>query len=287
MNKIAIVTDSNSGLKPKDVEGRDIYIVPMPFLIDGEEYYEDINLSNDDFYKKLSEGANVSTSQPSLFSIQELWDNLLKKYEKIIYMPMSSGLSASCENAKSLANNYAGKVYVVDNRRISVTLKCAVLDAEIMAKEGKSIDEIVKFLDDTASASTIYIMVPTLKYLKKGGRITPAVAMIGTMLNIKPVLTIQGGKLDNYVKAMSIKRAIKSMIKAMKDDMENRFASEIEQGKFEVYVAYTFNVEEAKEFAEDVESELGVKVKIIDALSLSVACHIGPNALAVAGSVRY
>ena len=287
MNKIAIVTDSNSGLKPSEVEGRDIYIVPMPFLIDGEEYFEGINLDNDGFYEKLNSGSSVSTSQPSIFSIQNLWDELLKKYDHIIYMPMSSGLSASCENAKNLSENYAGKVYVIDNKRISVTLKCAVLDAEKMANDGKSVEEIVEFLNTTSMQSTIYIMVPNLKYLKKGGRLTPAVAMIGTMLNIKPVLTIQGGKLDNYVKVMSIKHAIKAMIKAMRDDMEKRFGDIVESGKFEVFVAYTFNLDDAKKFASDLESELGVKIGVIDPLSLSVACHIGPNALAVAGSIRY
>lgn len=287
MNKIAIVTDSNSGLKPSEVEGRDIYIVPMPFLIDGEEYFEGINLDNDGFYEKLNSGCSVSTSQPSIFSIQNLWDELLKKYDHIIYMPMSSGLSASYENAKKLAENYTSKVYVIDNKRISVTLKCAVLDAEKMANDGKSVEEIVDFLNTTSMQSTIYIMVPNLKYLKKGGRLTPAVAMIGTMLNIKPVLTIQGGKLDNYVKVMSIKHAIKAMIKAMRDDMEKRFGDIAKSGKFEVFVAYTFNLDDAKKFASDLESELGVKISVIDPLSLSVACHIGPNALAVAGSIRY
>lgn len=287
MNKIAIVTDSNSGLKPSEVEGRNIYIVPMPFLIDGEEYFEGINLDNDGFYEKLNSGSSVSTSQPSIFSIQNLWDELLKKYDHIIYMPMSSGLSASCENAKKLAENYTSKVYVIDNKRISVTLKCAVLDAEKMANDGKSVEEIVEFLNTTSMQSTIYIMVPNLKYLKKGGRLTPAVAMIGTMLNIKPVLTIQGGKLDNYVKVMSIKHAIKAMIKAMRDDIEKRFGDIAKSGKFEVFVAYTFNLDDAKKFASDLESELGVKISVIDPLSLSVACHIGPNALAVAGSIRY
>ena len=287
MSKIAIVTDSNSGLKPNEVEGRDIYIVPMPFLIDGEEYFEGLNLDNDSFYEKLNSGSSVSTSQPSIFNVQTLWDELLKKYEYIVYMPMSSGLSASCENARKLSENYAGKVFVIDNKRISVTLKCAVLDAEKMANEGKSVNEIVDFLSNTAMQGTIYIMVPNLKYLKKGGRLTPTVAMIGTMLNIKPVLTIQGGKLDNYVKVMSIKHAIKAMIKAMRDDMEKRFGDIVKNGKFEVFVAYTYNLVDAEKFASDVESELGVKINVIDPLSLSVACHIGPNALAVAGSVRY
>ena len=287
MSKIAIVTDSNSGLKPSEVEGRDYYIVPMPFLIDGEEYFEGINLDNDGFYEKLNSGSSVSTSQPSIFDVQNMWEELLKKYDHIIYMPMSSGLSASCENAKNLAENYAGKVYVIDNKRISVTLKCAVLDAEKMANDGKSVEEIVEFLKTTSMQSTIYIMVPNLKYLKKGGRLTPAVAMIGTMLNITPVLTIQGGKLDNYVKVMSIKHAIKAMIKAMRDDREKRFGDIVKNGKFEVFVAYTYNLDDAKKFASDVESELGVKINVIDPLSLSVACHIGPNALAVAGSIRY
>lgn len=287
MKKIAIVTDSNAGILPSEVEGRDIFVLPMPFLIDGEEYFEGINLSQSEFYEKLEGNANVSTSQPSSASVIELWDRILKEYDQIIYIPMSSSLSASCENAIRLSEEYKDKVFVVDNQKISVIQKSCVFDAEKMALEGKSANEIVEYLKSTKFDSTIYIMVPNLKYLKKGGRLTPAAAMIGSLLNIKPVLQIQGGKLDSFAKAMSIKQALKTMIKAMKQDIEKRFQNFVEKDKFEIYVAYTKTEEDAKQFQEQIESELGMKVTFVDPLSLSVACHIGPGALAIAGARRY
>ena len=278
MKKIAIVTDSNAGILPSEVEGRDIFVLPMPFLIDGEEYFEGINLSQSEFYEKLEGNANVSTSQPSSASVIELWDKLLKEYEQIIYIPMSSSLSASCENAIRLSEEYKDKVFVVDNQKISVIQKSCVFDAEKMARDGKSANEIVQYLNETKFDSTIYIMVPNLKYLKKGGRLTPAAAMIGSLLNIKPVLQIQGGKLDSFAKALSIKQALKTMIKAMKQDIEKRFQNFVEKDKFEIYVAYTKTEEDARQFQEQIESELGMKVTFVDPLSLSGACHIGPGA---------
>ena len=237
MKKIAIVTDSNAGILPSEVEGRDIFVLPMPFLIDGEEYFEGINLSQSEFYEKLEGNASVSTSQPSSASVTELWDKVLKEYEQIIYIPMSSSLSASCENAIRLSEEYKDKVYVVDNQKISVIQKASVFDAEKMALDGKSANEIVQYLNETKFDSTIYIMVPNLKYLKKGGRLTPAAAMIGSLLNIKPVLQIQGGKLDSFAKVLSVKHALKTMIKAMKQDIEKRFQNFVEKDKFEIYVA--------------------------------------------------
>lgn len=287
MKKIAIVTDSNSGILPSEVENRDIFVIPMPFLINGEEYFENVNLTQEEFYDMLEKGASVSTSQPSTLSISELWDNVLKDYEKIIHIPMSSGLSASCENAKRLSEEYNGKVLVVDNQRISVTLKQSIFDAETMINNGKSAEEIVDYLNQSKLDSSIYIMVPNLKYLKKGGRLTPAVAAIGTLLNIKPVLQIQGGKLDSYAKVMSSKQALKSMITAMKKDMEVRFKGFIENDKFAVYVVYSKDLAVANEFKESLEKELNVKISFVDPLSLSVACHIGPGALAVACSRIY
>ena len=287
MKKIAIVTDSNAGILPSEVEGRDIFVLPMPFLIDGEEYFEGINLSQSEFYEKLEGNANVSTSQPSSASITELWDKVLKEYEQIIYIPMSSSLSASCENAIRLSEEYKDKVFVVDNQKISVIQKSCVFDAEKMARDGKSANEIVQYLNETKFDSTIYIMVPNLKYLKKGGRLTPAAAMIGSLLNIKPVLQIQGGKLDSFAKVLSVKHALKTMIKAIKQDLEKRFQDFVEKDKFEIYVAYTKVEEDAMKFKEEVESELGMKVTFVDPLSLSVACHIGPGARAIAGARRY
>lgn len=287
MKKIAIITDSNAGILPEEVEKRDIFVLPMPFLIDGEEYFENINLKQEEFYVKLEGNAQVGTSQPSGYSVTELWDQVLKSYEKIIHIPMSSGLSGSCQNAKVLAGEYNGKVLVVDNQRISVTLKQSILDAEKMANEGKSAEEIIDYLEKTKLDSSIYIMVPNLKYLKKGGRLTPTAAAIGTLLNIKPVLQIQGGKLDSYAKVMSIKQALKTMITAMKKDLDVRFKDLVAENKLNVFVAYTKDSDSATALKETCESELGVKIDFVDPLSLSVACHIGPGALAVACSICY
>lgn len=287
MKKIAIITDSNAGILPEEVENRDIFVLPMPFLIDGEEYFENINLKQDEFYVKLEGNSSVSTSQPSGYSVTELWDEVLKSYEKIIHIPMSSGLSGSCENAKAMAQDYNGKVLVVDNQRISVTLKQSVLDAEKMALEGKSAEEIVDYLVKTKLDSSIYIMVPNLKYLKKGGRLTPAAAAIGTLLNIKPVLQIQGGKLDSFAKVMSIKQALKAMVNAMKKDIDGRFKDLVSQNKLKFYVAYTKDKEAAIDFKEMCERELGISIEYTDPLSLSVACHIGPGALAITCSICY
>lgn len=287
MKKIAICTDSNAGILKDEVVGRDIFILPMPFIIDGEEYFENINLSQEEFYQKLDEGANVSTSQPSSVSVIEFWEEILKSYDQLIYIPMSSGLSNSCANAKKLSEDYKGRVFVVDNQRISVTLKKSVFDAEKMVKDGKSAEAIVDYLDKSKLDSSIYIMVPTLKYLKKGGRLTPTAAMIGTLLNIKPVLQIQGGKLDSFAKVMAVKPAIKTMIKAIGKDLSDRFADYVTKDKLKVFVAYTKDKEAGLSLKDQVEQELGVIVEYVDALSLSVACHIGPGALAVACSVEY
>lgn len=283
MKKIALVTDSNSGILPEDVADRDIFILPMPFLIDGKEYFENINLKQEEFFEMLAMGAEVSTSQPSIMSVTELWDSILKDYDTIIHIPMSSGLSASCDTATMLAKEYNGRVVVVNNQRISITLKQSVLDAENMIKDGKSVQEIVDFLTETKLDSSIYIMVPNLKYLKKGGRVTPAAAAIGTLLNIKPVLQIQGGKLEPYAKVMSIKQANKAMITAVKNDIETRFKRYVDDKKLKLYITYSKDNEAAEQFRTQVEKELeGMFIEYIDPLSLSVACHIGPGALCLA-----
>ena len=283
MKRIAIVTDSASGILPEEVTDRNIFVLPMPFLIDGKEYFENINLRQEEFFEMLENGAEVSTSQPSIMSVTEMWDSILKEYETIIHIPMSSGLSASCDTAKMLAKEYKGRVVVVDNQRISVTLKQSVLDAEKMIKDGKSLQEIVDFLTESKLDSSIYIMVPNLKYLKKGGRVTPAAAAIGTLLNIKPVLQIQGGKLEPCAKVMSARQANKTMINAIKSDLEMRFKGAVESKKLKLYIAYTKDDAVAEEFRAQVERELeGVFIEYIDPLSLVVACHIGPGALALA-----
>lgn len=280
MKKIAVVTDSNSGITQDEAKEKGIYVLSMPFLIDDKEYFEGINLTQEQFYEKLAADADVSTSQPSMAAVTELWDKILEEYEEIIYIPMSSGLSGSCQTACMLANDYDGKVKVVDNQRISVTQRNAVLDALYLAEMGKSSQEIYDILMETKLDASIYVMVDTLKYLKKGGRLTPAVAALGTILRIKPVLQIQGEKLDTYAKARTAKQGIGIMLDAMKKDVEERFGSDTENLYFNV--AHTNNLEGAEELKQEIQKIYpGVEV-YIGGLSLSVSCHIGPGCLAVA-----
>lgn len=284
MKKIAIVTDSNSNITQQEAkELKDVYVIPMPFIVDGEEFFEDVNLTQEGFYQKLLAGADISTSQPSVGQVTELWDELLKNYDQIVHIPMSSALSESCNSAKNYAKEYNGRVVVVDNRRISITLRQSVLDALTLAKKGYDGEEIRQELEETQSDSSIYIMVDTLKYLKKGGRITPAAAAIGTLLKIKPVLQIQGGKLDQYAKVMNEKVARMKMIGAMKHDFETRFAEFVANGEIEIEMAYTNCVDKAEEFKKQVQEAFpNVKIGPMVPLPLSIACHIGSGALAVA-----
>ncbi len=283
--KVAIVTDSNAGITQKEAESiENLRVLPMPFTIEGEEYFEDINLSQEEFYKKLlDEDASISTSQPSIASVTEIWDELLKEYDQVVHIPMSSGLSMSCETATNFAKEYDGKVFVVNNRRISVTQKQSVYDALKLAAEGKDGKEIEKILVETSMDSSIYIMVSTLKYLKRGGRVTPAAAAIGTLLKIKPVLQIQGGKLDTYAKVMNEKVARLKMIEAAKHDLETRFKELYEKGEMRLAVAYTNCIDKANDCAQEIKNAIpNVDIISIDPLSLSVSCHIGSGALAVA-----
>ena len=284
MRNIAVVVDSNSGVTSKDLQSlKDVYVIPMPFMIDGEEYFEEINLSQEDFYSKLENDSDISTSQPAIGQVIELWDNLLKKYKQIIHIPMSSSLSQTCETAKNFAKDYEGKVFVVDNKRISVTLKQSMHDALTLIDKGYSGEEIRKILEDTSTDSSIYIMVDTLKYLKKGGRITPAAAAIGTLLKIKPVLQIQGGKLDSFAKVMNEKVARIKMINAIKGDIEKRFKEYVEENKMQISVAYTNCKDKAEEFVNQIKQEIpNIKIAYVEPLSLSIACHIGSGALAIA-----
>ena len=282
--KIAIVTDSNSGITQKQAQELGVFVLAMPFQIDGETYYEDITLTQEEFYKKLREGGNISTSQPSPGSVTDLWDKILQEYDQIVHIPMSSGLCASCSTAMGLAIDYNGRVQVVDNQRISVTQRQSVMDAKMLAEAGKSAAEIKKILTDQKLDSSIYITLDTLKYLKKGGRITPAAAAIGTVLNLKPVLQIQGEKLDAYAKVRGKKQAKRAMLKAMKNDWETRFKEYASDGEMCLQAAYTGNLEEAEEFKKEIQEVFpGMEIHM-DPLSLSVACHIGYGALAVACS---
>lgn len=284
MKKIAVVTDSNSGItqtQAKDYQG--LYVIPMPFTIGGEEYFEDINLTQQEFYQKLLSNEDISTSQPSIGGIVELWENLLKEYDEVVHIPMSSALSMSCETAKNFAKQFDGKVQVVDNHAISVTLKESVFDALKLAKKGVAAKEIKDLIEENRKNSSIYIMVSTLKYLKKGGRITPAAAAIGTLLKIKPVLQIQGGKLDQYAKVLNEKAARTKMIDAIKKDLETRFKDFVKKGQIRLYIAHTNCQEKAEAFAEEIRQKIPkVPLTYVDPLSLSIACHIGDGALAIA-----
>ena len=287
MSNIAIVTDSNSGILQSEAKELGIFVLPMPFFIDEKLHREEIDLSQEAFYQILSENGDVSTSQPSPADITDLWDEVLKSYDEIVHIPMSRGLSGSCQTAMMLADDYDGRVHVVDNQRISVTQKLAVFDAVNMVKAGMSAAQIKEKLTEEKLIASIYIMVDTLKYLKKGGRITPAAAMLGTVLKLKPVLTIQGEKLDAYAKVRGQKQAKKTMIEAMKKDMEERFAEERKAGLMELAVAHTNNFAEAESFKAELQNVFpDVPLRFVDPLSLSVSCHIGPGALAVACAKR-
>lgn len=282
MKKIAIVTDSNSGITQGEGRKLGIHVMPMPFYINDILYLEDITLSQDEFYERLLQDEAISTSQPSPAEICGMWDMLLKEYDEIVHIPMSSGLSASCETALGLAREYDGRVQVVDNQRISVTQRQSVMDALALAEAGKNAAQIRKRLEEEKMESSIYITLETLKYLKKGGRITPAAAAIGTVLNLKPVLQIQGEKLDAFSKTRGKKQARKVMIRAMKNDFETRFADYVKKGEMVLTGAYAGNPEEAAEWTEEIKEAFpGYDVKL-DPLSLSVSCHIGYGALAIA-----
>lgn len=289
--KTAIMTDSNSGITQSLAREMGIEVVPMPVLIDGELYFEDITLSQEKFYEKLEADAQVSTSQPNPVDVGEYWAKALKDNDAVIYIPMSSGLSETCHTLQHYAATepqFKGKVYVVDNQRISITQRQSVIDAIKMANEGKPAEEIYAFLMDTKMQSSIYIMVDTLKYLKKGGRLTPAVAAIGTLLKIKPVLQIQGDKLDQFAKVRKLTDAKTTMINAIKHDFETRFKSLREAGKMTLCIAHTDNNEEAEKFKTEIgETFPDVEITFLDPLSLSVSCHIGPGALAVACAIKY
>ncbi|RHD05991.1 DegV family protein [Mediterraneibacter gnavus] len=279
MKKIAIVTDSNSGITQEMGKTMGIHVIPMPFFIDGELFLEDITLTQEEFYKRLGEDSDISTSQPSPGEVMECWDELLKEYDEIVHIPMSSGLSSTCHAAQSLSQEYEGKVCVVDNQRISVTQKQSVEDAIVLRDAGKSASEIKEILEAEKLQASIYITVDTLKYLKKGGRVTPAAAALGTVLNLKPVLQIQGEKLDAFSKVRGWKAAKRTMLKTIEKDLNDRFADVRED--MVLGMAYTCSKEEAQEWKQEIAEKFPEYEIVEGPLSLSVACHIGPGAMAV------
>jgi DegV family protein with EDD domain len=284
---VAVITDSNSGISQEEAKQYGIYVIPMPFYINEKLYLEDVTMSQKEFYEFLAQGVDVNTSQPAPAEVTDLWDKLLEEYDEIIHMPMSSGLSSTCETAMMLARDdaYEGKVFVVNNQRISITQRQAALEAKKLADAGLSAAKIFNILTRTKLDSGIYITVDTMTYLKKGGRVTPAAAGIATILNIKPVLQIQGGKLDQYAKSRGMKSAKKEMINAIKKDITGRFAEYYKNGRINIAMAYTGEKDAALEYLEELKPEFpdyDFNDFLINPLSLSVSCHIGPGALALA-----
>lgn len=282
MKDIIIVTDSSSGITQTEAKEHGIVVVPIPFTINDQEYLEDITITQPEFFKLLAQNATVSTSQPSRFYLEDLWTKLLQEYTNIIYIPITSGLSGSCANAMAYAKNFGGRVLVIDNLRISAPLKISVYEAAKLAAAGKSVQEIKTYLEETKHKFSIYITLNTLKYLKKGGRIAPAAAVLGDMLKLKPILYTRGQNFDKYAIALSFGQAKKKMIAKIKSELETEFKAEYAQGKMALLVAYSEIKDEAMKFKAEIEQEFPqMKVLYADPLCLGIACHTGSGALGI------
>ena len=279
--KIAIITDDAASFTKEEASKLGITILRMPLIINGEVYFQDENIDEDTFIKKLESGEDCSTSQPSPGEVMDLWRKLLKDHDQIVHIPMSSGLSATCATASQLAQDkeFKGKVFIVDNHRIEPTLKESVRDAVSLVQSGKSAEEIQQILNTDGPNSSIYIMVNTLKYLKKGGRITPAAALLGGALHLKPVLSIFGGKLDAYAKAIGVKKAKQVMIDAVKKDLETKF-KDVPKSKLYFSIAYSQNLDEAKQFEKEFKEAIGIENVELSTLSCLIVTHTGPGVLA-------
>ncbi len=289
MPEIAIMTDSNCGIMPSEQEKYGIHVLPMPIIIDGKTYFEGVDISTEEFYKKQISGSVITTSQPSPGDVTSMWDDLLKEYDEIVFIPMSSGLSNTCQTALLLADDeaYRGKVFVVNNHRISVTQALSVLDAKVLSEEGRTAAEILDILEKEAMDATIYIAVDTLEYLKKGGRITAASAAIGTVLKLKPVLTIQGDKLDSYAKARGMKSAFRVMLDALKTDIASRFSHLEEQGHLKLGIANTMmEPEKLEQFKNELQKAFPNLELVYFPLTMSIGTHVGPGGLGI-GAVRF
>ncbi|MDD6193946.1 MAG: DegV family protein [Lachnospiraceae bacterium] len=280
MSRVAILTDSNSGISQEEAKEKGLYVLPTPFYIDDEIFYEGVDLTVEEFFEKQASGADMKTSMPVVGDLIDRWESLLEEYDEVVYIPLSSGLSGSCNTAMMMAEDYDGRVQVVNNQRISVTMKISVYDAKRLADAGKSAAEIKDILEKTKFDSTIYIMVDTLEYLKKGGRVTPAAAAIGSMLKIKPVLQIRGEKLDSFAKARTIKQAKQIMMDAIAKDMAEEWNDPTGENTI-IAMAHTQNEEEILKFKEEALQRWPNHDIFVDPLSLVVSTHIGPGALAI------
>ncbi len=284
----AIMTDSNCGIMPSEGKNYGIHVLPMPVIINEITYYEGIDITLEEFYRRQAEGAVISTSQPSPGDVTSMWDRLLASHDEVVFIPMSSGLSNTCQTALILAEEkpYKGRVFVVDNHRISVTQAVSALQAKQLADSGKSAAEIKQILEKEALDATIYIAVDTLEYLKKGGRITAAAAALGSILKLKPVLTIQGDKLDSYAKARGMKSAFRTMLDAVKDDIATRLAPLREQGKLKVGIANTtMDPEKLEAFKAEMRTHFPDMELVYFPLTASIGTHVGPGGLGI-GAVR-
>lgn len=285
--RTAVMTDSNSGITEKEAQELGIFLLPMPVIIEDEIHYEGQDLTQESFYQSLTSGKNITTSQPSPGDVMAMWEKILQEgYDQVVHIPMSSGLSNSCETAMSLSDEYEGRVCVVDNHRISVPMRESVLDAVEMAKEGRTAEEIRKKLENTAYDASIYIAVDTLEFLKKGGRVTPAGAALGAVLSIKPILTIQGDKLDAFAKVRGMKKCRHKMIEAIREEMNTRFA-DVERGRLVIGTAGAgLSREEEEQWKNEVADAFPQMAVYYNPLSVSIGCHLGPGAMGIAVCVK-
>lgn len=281
MKQVIVVTDSSSGITQAEAKAAGIVVVPIPFTIDGKEYLEDVTITAPQFFDLIAKTDSISTSQPARFTLEETWTQLLKEYEHVIYIPITSGLSGSCQNAIEYAKQFDGRVTVIDNLRISAPLKISVYEAAKMAEQGKPVDEIVQYLKKTKHQFSIYITLNTLKYLRKGGRITPAAAMLGDMLKLKPILYTRGQNFDKTAIALTMPQAKKKMMAKIKAELQDEFKVPYERGKMALLIAYTALPDtEIRKFKDEIAAEFpNMKVLYSDPLCLAIGCHTGPGAL--------
>lgn len=288
MSSIKIVTDSHSGITQEQAAEMGIEVLPMPFTIDGETYEEGVTISRDAFFEKLEQGAEMRTSQPSLDSVITLWNRVLEKNDRLLYLPISSGLSGSCSTATALSEQeeYKGRVYVADIGRIATPLRCSVMDAVELVKEGYDVEEIKEILEKAKADMSIYIAVENLEYLKRGGRISPATAAVGTLLNIKPVLRLNTGLLENFQRCRGNKKAHKVMIDALRHDLETIFKIPYEKGEVSLLAASSASLEETQEWVQEIQAAFPDMPVMCDNLSLGICCHVGPGGLGIGCSCR-
>ena len=284
--KTAIITDTNSGINKKEADEMGIFLLPMPVNVSDKTYLEGIDISLDEMYGMMEEGIETTTSQPSPGSLMEMWDDILDEYDEIVHIPMTSGLSGSCENAKGLARGYEGKVIVVDNHRISVPQRESVLEAKAMADAGKEGKEIAQYLEDTGMDCSIYITVSDLKYLRRTGRLGSTSAFLGSLLNIKPILTIQGEKIDAFAKCRGLKICERKMIEALENDINTRF-KDVPEDNIQVLVAGTLKEQsEIDEWTKTVQDAFPYSKVYYNALPCSILSHVGPGCRGIAVVVK-